>query len=210
MDASAALSMAADRSCRAILAAEAHLKISENPDYLDPRAVRSRDGLRRALLALLERHSFEQITIRDITNEAGLGYSTFFRQYETREALLGELASDQIRELVALASPALAAADTRAACLNICGYVNDHRALWAALLTGGAAATVRNGLMANWVTTAEAYPAPESWLTAELGAICAVGTMIEILTWWLRQTKPMPVEWVAEALDRIAMQPIKR
>ena len=59
----------------------------------DARAVRTREALRRALLDLLEDKSLEQITIRDITAAAGIGYTTFFRHHPTTESLLDDLAA---------------------------------------------------------------------------------------------------------------------
>ncbi len=41
-----------------------------------------------ALLELLERQPLEAITIREITDAAGVGYATFYRHYATKAALL--------------------------------------------------------------------------------------------------------------------------
>src|SRR5581483_38901 len=109
----------------------------------DPRAVRSREALRRAFLELLETKPLDQITIQEITGRAGVGYVTFFRHHGTKESLLNEIAADQIRRLVDLTLPVLDAVDSRAASLALCSYVNEHRALWSTLLTGGAAAVLR-------------------------------------------------------------------
>src|SRR5579864_7490517 len=83
----------------------------------DPRAVRSREALRRAFLELLETKALDQITIQQITERAGVGYVTFFRHHGTKEALLNEIAAAQIRRLVDLTLPVLDAVDSRAASL---------------------------------------------------------------------------------------------
>src|SRR5579862_7891065 len=66
----------------------------------DPRTVRTREALRDALLRLLEHESLEQITIREIAANANISYVTFFRHYPTKEALLRDIAKEQVRRLV--------------------------------------------------------------------------------------------------------------
>ena len=45
------------------------------------RKTRTRTALCGALLSLLEERQFEQVTVRDITARAGIGYAKFFRRY---------------------------------------------------------------------------------------------------------------------------------
>src|SRR6186997_1287569 len=102
----------------------------------DARVDRSRAALRAALLALLDRQRFEDLTI---PARAGVGYATFFRHYPDKRALLHDVAAAAIGELLARAMPVAAADDSRGACLVLCRYVHGHRRLWRALLNGGAA-----------------------------------------------------------------------
>ena len=67
----------------------------------DPRTVRTREALRNALLRLLERKPLEQITIREIVAHAKISYVTFFRHHPTKEALLHDIAAEQVRLLQA-------------------------------------------------------------------------------------------------------------
>ena len=175
---------------------------------LDPRAWRSREALRLALMILLERKSLNQIIIRDITDQAGVGYATFFRHYETKDALLNDLAADEIHRLVHLALPLLKGSNASDACLALCAYVDTRRVLWSALLTGGAAGTVREAFLRAAQQTAASFPEPGGWLSKELGVAFAVSAIIEVLSWWLRQSAPVPIEQVAEAMDRLAIRPL--
>src|SRR4051812_48772526 len=54
----------------------------------DRRSRRSRRMLGEALLALMQEKNYNAITIRDITDRADLGYMTFYRHYENKDALL--------------------------------------------------------------------------------------------------------------------------
>jgi AcrR family transcriptional regulator len=174
----------------------------------DPRAVRSREALRSAFLELLETKALEQITIQEITERAGVGYVTFFRHHGTKEALLSEIAADQIRRLVELTLPVLDAVDSRAASVALCSYVNEHRALWSTLLTGGAAAVLREEYIRKSAEVAEVRAKPGAWLPSDIAGILFVSSTLELLTWWLRQKNPMPVEQVAAMHDRVITSPV--
>ena len=170
--------------------------------------MRSREALRRAFLELLETKALDQITIQEITERAGVGYVTFFRHHGTKEALLNEIAAAQIRRLVDLTLPVLDAVDSRAASLALCSYVNEHRALWSTLLTGGAAAALREEYIRVSREVAEVRAKPDYWLPSDIAGILFVSSTLELLTWWLRQANPLPVEQVAQMHDRVITSPI--
>lgn len=172
----------------------------------DLRVRRNRAALRQALLDLLQTQPFDRITIRDITERAGVGYTTYFRHYANKESLLDDLAAEEIAGLVAMTLPVYDAADSLAACVALCRFVDAHRALWSALLTGGAESFVRGELLRQG-RVASAGRAPRGWLPPELGLNLAVSAIVELLAWWLRQSAPMPAERVAEIMDRIAISP---
>jgi AcrR family transcriptional regulator len=173
----------------------------------DARQVRTREALHRALLTLLERKEFAEISIRDIAKEADIGYATFFRHHPTKEALLDEIAADQIRQLMQHVLPLMSASDKRAACLALCEYVGAHRAQWAALLTGGAAGTLRAEFIRLAAGAASQLHASH-WLPVELGAVYGVAATIEILAWWLRQSPgAYSTDQVAQFLDQLVVGP---
>jgi AcrR family transcriptional regulator len=173
----------------------------------DARMVRTRSALRHALLRLLELKHFDQITVRDIAAEARIGYATFFRHHESKSELLGDVAEEQIGNLMALALPLLVAADTRGSCLALCRYVDEHRAIWSALLTGGAAGAMREEFLRQAMQLGSVQVQRSNWLPVELGAIYGVGATVEILAWWLRQPRDFSVERIAEIIDRLVVTP---
>ena len=164
--------------------------------------------LQEALLSLIETKPFDRITVDDIVDKAGIGRSTFYRHFETKEALIDEIASAEIERLVDLTFPLLSAVDSRPTCFALASYVDAHRSLWSILLTGGASAIMRD----TFIKLASAR-APTSLkgfapiLPIELGVVGGVGATIEILAWWLRQPDPVSVEQMAEYLDRLSVRP---
>lgn len=173
----------------------------------DARAARSRAALRATLVSLIEEKSFEQVTIREITAKAGIGYATFFRHYPGKEALLSDLAFDQIRELMDMTLPLLQSAGPRITSHRLCAYVWEHRKIWAALLTGGAAGTLKLEFIRQMRQLASGQTRFESWLPGDLRVAFAVAGTLEILAWWLEERELISVERIAGILDQLVLTP---
>ena len=159
------------------------------------------------MLTLLEEKPLDQVTVRDITARAGVGYATFFRRYPDKEALLHDVAAREISQLLAMTLPILYTVDTRASTQALCAYTWEHRKLWSALLTGGAAGTVREEFIRQAKQIASAHSPAETWIPAELQVVYATGGTIDILAWWLQQEAAFPIERIAEILDRLVIAP---
>ena len=182
----------------------------DNPPLVtttDARMVRTRAAMRKALLALLERKQFDQITVRDIAAEAKIGYATFFRHHESKWELLNDVAEEEISRLMAQGMPLLVADDIRGSALALCKYVREHRAIWSALLTGGAAGAMRQEFIRQAMQSGASQVQKSQWLPVELGAIIGVSATVEILAWWLRQPQDFSVERIAEIVDRLVIAP---
>ncbi|WP_296305404.1 TetR/AcrR family transcriptional regulator [Pseudomonas sp.] len=173
----------------------------------DARAVRSRDALRAALLALIETRPLEQIAIRDITTQAGVSYPVFFRRYASKEELLEDIATAEVRELLSLSLPMFEAEAEVESLWVLCRYVDDHRALWTRLLTCGAAPAMRAEFMRIAKQIGERS---DSWLPVELAAPFVVGGLFEILAWWLSQPSDYPMGNVVQIIDALVVKSVLR
>ena len=173
----------------------------------EPRTSRTQAALRAALLALLEEKPFEQVTVRDITARATVGYATFFRRYPDKEALLHDVAAREIAQLLAMTLPILFTVDSRASTQALCAYLWEHRKLWSALLTGGASATLKQEFVRQAQERAAESPSPDSWLPGDLNVVFSVSATVEILSWWLNQAEPPGVAQMAEILDSLVVTP---
>lgn len=186
-------------------------KIIYQPHYsttTDARVVQTREALRKALLQLLDSKPFEQITIREITTAAGVGYTTFFRHHPGKEELLNDIAADEIKRLIELAVTVLDTTDFKTASLTFCSKVAEHRLLWSTLLTGGAASVLREEFMRLSREIAASWNRGNNWLPTDVGVILATSGTIELLTWWLKQKKPISVEELATIYERIVVAPV--
>ena len=173
---------------------------------IDARMVRTKQALHGAFLTAIKAKALDEVSIRDIVAEAGIGYATYFRHYSSKADLLQAVVADEIRELVDLALPALDQRDTLASSTAMFRHVEQHRALWSALLTGGAAGTIREELAKEARGRTLNIPADLS-LPTELGVMVGVASTIEIIAWWLRQDPAVPIERAAELHDRLVLRP---
>jgi AcrR family transcriptional regulator len=172
----------------------------------DLRVRRNRDALRAALLDLLNSRAFEGMTVRDIAAHADVGYTTFFRHFASKEALLDAVISLEIQHLTERSLPIYDAADPIGACVALCDYVDEHRALWTALLVGGAAPKVREEMLRQARSTTAMRGAQQT-LPRDLGTALAVAVLIELLSWWLRQPAPWPAARIAAVYYERAIKP---
>lgn len=167
----------------------------------DLRLVKSRHALRMALLRLLESRPLDQITIKEITTEAGVSYPVFFRQFASKEDLLADLATDQVRALLQHTYPTLNADAPSANLVNLCQYVAEHRGLWRSLLTTGAAPAMRVEFARIAAEIGNTAPRTNPWLPVELASAFVASGIFEILAWWLSQSDDYPVVNVVKLLD---------
>lgn len=175
------------------------------------RATRTRDALCKALLLLLEEKSLEQITVREITQRADVGYATFFRRYPDKEALLHDFAAQEIARLLTMTMPIFYKDDTLASTQALCAYVWDNKNLWRALLTGGAASTLKEEFLQHALaiaTEATSNTSHQVWLPNELAVTFAVTGILEILGWWLKQSSPLSVDEMAEIINKLVITPL--
>ncbi len=174
---------------------------------IDSRALRSREALCEGFLRLLESHSLEEISVRHIAAEAGVGHATFYRHYGSKEELLEDLAAEEMGRLVDLAFPLLDREGAYASCLVLCEYVHSRRSLWSTLLTGGAALAMKDKLLSIARALAGEFPRSDTLLPTDLSITLAASSLIELLAWWLRQSKPLPAPKVAQMLEVAVIEP---
>ncbi len=174
----------------------------------DARVQRSIELLSSAFLALLERRSLEEITIRDITDEAGVSYPTFFRRFSGKDDLLNHIAAEEIRKLLNLGQNAIVQPPQEESGQALCDYVQAHRRLWKTLLNGGAAPAMREEFMraAREITATRGRANP--WLPADLAVPFVTSGVFEILAWWMRMPEDYPEENVIRLFDALIIDSV--
>jgi len=93
----------------------------------DPRVLRSRQMLMKALLRLLARKEFDDISIQEIADEATLNRATFYLHYPDKNALMQAMTVARFRDLIARRGLSFTNCDgaLRAIALGVCDYLAE-------------------------------------------------------------------------------------
>lgn len=172
----------------------------------DARARRSIEALSGALLELLEHTSLDEITIKEITKTAGVSYPTFFRRFSSKDDLLANIATEEVRRLLSLSQRVF---DDRSSSESIgimLTYIEDHRRLWRTLLTGGAASAMREEFMRISAEIAASRPRANPWLPLELSIPFTANGIFEIFAWWMNQPDDYPTENVEKVFNALIVE----
>ena len=177
----------------------------------------ARERLAEAAFALFDERGYEQTTVDDITERAGLGRTTFFRHYRSKEDVIfpdHDLLLEQIAERLRTSSHGTAlVAVSDAVRLVLLHYIDEGDLARRRYALTSTVPALRDReivsvaryqrlfreFIAGWMAdTAE--PAP---LRAELMAAAVVAAHNHVLRRWLRGESPDPVREVDAALGLV-------
>lgn len=179
----------------------------------DPRVIRTRDLLREALMKLVAEKSFAILTIRDVTNLAGLNRTTFYLHYAGLHELLGDCARNlfsQMRSEI-YANKIL---DTQQDSTRLVPFVESvfrhlekHEKFYRAMLGRqgdplfrGLFQELLSELIFEPIANANSYEDPNHHFEMTLRFFSAGFT--EVATWWLEKGKPISAEQASLQITR--------
>jgi AcrR family transcriptional regulator len=177
----------------------------------------ARDRLAEAAFTLFDERGYEQTTVDDITERAGLGRTTFFRYYRSKEDVIfpdHDRLLAQIKDRLATSSHRTAlAAVSDAVRLVLLHYLDEGdlaRRRYAltsrvpALRDREIASVARyQRLFREFISDWMADPAEPAPLRAELMAAAVVAAHNHVLRRWLRGDSPDPIAEVDEAMRQV-------
>lgn len=161
------------------------------------------ESLSAAILTLLEHKQLEEISIQNITDEAGIGYATFFRRFSGKEDLLNYIAAEEIRRVLNLSQDALTQLAEPDGEPPLLDYVQKHKKLWKTLLNGGAAPTMREEFMRAAAEIAVSRERQNPWIPIDLAVPFVTSGIFEFLAWWVRQPESLPKDKVILLLNAL-------
>jgi AcrR family transcriptional regulator len=177
----------------------------------------ARDRLAEAAFTLFDERGYEQTTVDDITERAGLGRTTFFRHYRSKEDVIFPdhdrlLALITDRLATSSHSTALAAVSD-AVRLALLHYLDEGDLARRRYALTSRVATLRDREIASvaryqrlfreFISDWMADPTESASLRAELMAAAVVAAHNHVLRRWLRAESPDPVEEFDEAMRQV-------
>ncbi|MBW6455094.1 MAG: TetR/AcrR family transcriptional regulator [Trueperaceae bacterium] len=176
---------------------------------LDRRVRRTREALARALLQLAAERPFADVTIRELTAVADVGYATFFRHYQNKEELLLDVLGGIVDELADLLQPSAEAGRLEDAGRDLFAYVAGHATALRVLFDAQRSGTVERELRSAVCARVLASPsfAPPPGVPADLAAHHLTAASLALVGWWLDHDMPYPPEVMANAYARLVAAP---
>lgn len=172
----------------------------------DPRAVRTRAKLRRALLDECAQRPLAQISVAALVRRAGVGRATFYLHYADLEALAVDACADVVRDAVDALHAWRGTPDPASPPLPLIGFFTDltpHAGLYKALLHLGGGGplghVLHQDLRARSSTERSLAGAPEPDLIASAVAATFTGVLAD----WLHGLIPADPDTMAHRVWRL-------
>jgi AcrR family transcriptional regulator len=169
----------------------------------DRRPERTRQWLQKALITLIADHLYEDITIQMIVDQANVARVTFYRHYRDKNELLLDYLStvrDELAPFLRPVTPATMDGNTLPM-MPMFQYIAQRRQLYKTILCGSIAAAARRHIFQSMVVyTHENLKGLLPHFGEEklkMIACCINSTALGMLTWWLDNDAPCPIEELA-------------
>lgn len=165
---------------------------------VDRRIRRTQRLLADALIDLMLEHSYNAVTIKDITEHANIAYATFFRHYKDKDELLLAILGSIIEEMKSLLGQARDSSP-EAQGLLLFQTMEKNARLYLALLSSEGSPKLRARVQ-KMVTSEfmRVFPVrADSTIPTEILANHIMMTTIGLIAWWLTNDMPYPPEKMA-------------
>lgn len=173
---------------------------------MDRRVRRTHKLLSDALIALSQQRGYDAVTIRDITEYADVSYSTFFRHYTDKDALLFEMIESLLEELRELIGKNQSS--------NISGtilfeHIAANQPLYRVLLGGHNSSAILQRLQEIVVAEIMAFDAGnlDEVVPREIKANHVATSLLALIKWWLDHGTPYPPERMGEIYATLIVRP---
>ncbi len=163
----------------------------------DRRVRRSRRLLGDALLTLIEKHDFDDIKVRDVTDLADVGYMTFYRHYDTLEDLL----IDRIRHTLEEWLADVIACDEQGELIFT--YVAQNARLYRTLLFAPNTARARQKLADMFAQYYQVVAKDDALIPADLRAYHMAHGLLSLVGWWLNHNMAQSIAHMAEIYNTL-------
>lgn len=155
----------------------------------DRRVVRTRDTLGDALVELMQEKSFEDITVQDVLDRAGVGRSTFYTHYRDKEDLFLSDVEDFFAMLSTLLTRRGAGLERVAPVHELFAHISDAQTFVSSLKASGKMHDVEElgrGMLARSIEE-RLRMAGVTMEPAELAAhaYALAGSLFPLMYWWI-------------------------
>ena len=172
---------------------------------IDRRIRRTHKLLAEALVALSQQRGYDAVTIRDITEYADVSYSTFFRHYTDKDALLISMIQSTVVELRTLIGEHQPAHTSGKVLFE---HIAANQALYKVLLGGhNSSAIVQRlqGVISDIILGVDT--GTDEVIPRDIKANHIATSILALVKWWLDHDTPYPPDRMGEIYATLIMRP---
>ena len=177
----------------------------------DKRAIRSRHLLRDAFLGLLRKKRYEDISVQDIIERAGVARSTFYAHFMDKEDLLVGPCGVFARDVKSHTDPGKDDRKRVRPFPTICFWYNilSHRETFEIIAKDAAMDVTMRDLYKKLCAIMKAHierdPSDRGAIPSSLAVDHLAGSIITLVKWWVKQGMTYPPEQMDEIFHRMLM-----
>lgn len=182
---------------------------------IDRRVQRTHQLLHRALVDLIMKKPYEQITVQDILDRANIGRATFYAHFADKDALLlGGLGEDHfdIRQYLTEAE-SVEDEGKLLPCFSLFHHAQQFHPLYKALLGNDGIEIVKAAFRKHLVHMVEQrlkQHSPAFSLPLPVMSQYLVGALMTLMTWWLDHDMPYTPQEMDTMVQQMAMLGLER
>ena len=179
-------------------------------EKIDRRIKRTQKLLQDALISLTLEKGYDGVTIREITDRADVGYTTFFRHYPDKEALLADVLNQMKEEFQLGITPDLIVSEPEKMGTLLFEYVAKYRDLCRVLLDSTNTMALLRPLQEMGLQEAERMfgPTGEIQIMVDLAVDHFMTSIVMMIRWWLDHGMPYTPEKMGQILAKMIIRPV--
>jgi AcrR family transcriptional regulator len=179
-------------------------------EKVDRRIKRTQKLLQEALISLTLEKGYDEVTIREITDRADVGYTTFFRHYPDKEALLADVLNLMKEEFKLVLTPDLIVSEPEKMGALLFEYVRANRDLCRVLLDSTNTMALLRPLQEMSLQEAEQMfgPTGDRQVMMDLAVNHLMTSLVLLIRWWLDHDMPYPSEKMGEIAAELIIRPV--
>lgn len=183
----------------------------------DPRVIRTRQMLRESLIALIPNMGYDNLTIQDITDKAGLNRATFYLHYKDKHDLLTQIIDSVLEELAeVLEGSQRSSSDLQQIFVQVFEHVAKNVVFYRVMLQEASVADymqrIQGHIQEIGMRALMSGSTPErEMLTPPQLFITFIGWgYIGVVKWWVLNDMPYTADYMAAQFVRLAISGLQR
>ena len=179
-------------------------------EKVDRRIKRTQKLLQEALISLTLEKGFDGVTIREITDRADVGYTTFFRHYPDKETLLADVLNLMKEEFQVVITPDLIVTEPEKMGALLFEYVRENRDLCRVLLDSTNTMALLRPVQEMGLQEAERMfgPSTDRQIMMDLAVDHLMISIVMMIRWWLDHDMPYEPEKMGQIMAELTIRPV--